>query len=63
MTVEIFKGEGKQPWFVRLIYDNNQKANVSEGYVTKWNAKRAARRMFPDLPIVDLTAKDYRKFP
>ena len=49
MRVEIFKGEGTQPWFVRLVADNHKKLNVSEGYLTKWNAKRAARKMFPDL--------------
>ena len=53
MRVEIFKGEGRQPWFIRLMADNNKVLNVSEGYATRWNAKRAARKALPNIPLVD----------
>ena len=50
--VQIFKGDGPQPWFVRLVSRNGQTLTISEGYVSKWGAKRAARRMFPDTEIL-----------
>lgn len=50
-TVQIFKGKGVQPWYVRLVSSNGQVLTVSEGYFSKWNAKRAARRMFPGIEI------------
>jgi len=53
MRVELFKGEGRQPWFLRLVAENNKTITVSEGYVTRWNAKRAARKAMPDIPLVD----------
>lgn len=52
MHIEIFKGGGRQPWYVRLVGANGQALATSEGYFSKWNAKRAARRMFPDLPLL-----------
>lgn len=51
MHVEIFKGEGREPWRVRLVGRNGEILNVSEGYFSKWNAKRAARRVFPNLEL------------
>lgn len=51
--VEIFKGGGRQPWYVRLVAANGQTLSISEGYYSKWNAKRAAKRMFPGLEIVE----------
>jgi hypothetical protein len=55
MTVEIFKSNTAparvHPWYVRLVADNGQKLAVSEGYFSKWNATRAAKRMFPNLGI------------
>lgn len=53
LTVQIFRGGGAQPWYVRLVSVNGQTLTISEGYFSKWNAKRAARRMFPALhPVV-----------
>jgi hypothetical protein len=54
MRVQLFRGGGRQPWYVRLVSQNGQVLSVSEGYATKWNAKRAARRMFPGLPLVEV---------
>ena len=53
MRVELFKGEGRQPWFLRLVAENNKTITVSEGYFSKFNAKRAARKNMPDIPLVD----------
>lgn len=54
MTVHIFRGHGRQPWFVRLVSSNGQVLSISEGYFSKFNAKRAARRMYPGLPIKEV---------
>ena len=57
MYVEIFPSKitvypGKrQKWYVRLKGGNHETMNTSQGYVSKWNAKRAAKRMFPTLQI------------
>lgn len=55
-VVEIFKGKGIQPWFVRLKSPNGRTLSISEGYLTKWNAKRAALRMFPGVEIKEVRA-------
>ena len=56
MTVQIFKSQRYpqrvHPWYVKLVADNGQVLMVSEGYFSKWNAQRAARRMFPLAEIV-----------
>ena len=65
--VEVFKGEGRilPGWFYRVVAANNQTLNVSESYVTAWNARRAARKAATKLAVEfkDLTKKPYRKFP
>jgi uncharacterized protein YegP (UPF0339 family) len=68
--IEIFKGEGLlKRWYVRLRASNGQVLSVSEGYVSLWNARRAARRLsdkWDGVPIVDTTlkpVKPYRRFP
>ena len=54
--VEIFKGKGKvQPWHIRLVGMNGETLALSEGYFSKWNAKRAAKQNFPGIPIEDKT--------
>ena len=52
-TVHIFKGKGLvQPWRIRVVAGNGKVvSDGGEGYFSKWNAKRAARKNFPDLPI------------
>jgi uncharacterized protein YegP (UPF0339 family) len=49
--VEIFKGEGRHPWYVRLVSSNGKILSISEGYYSKWNARRAAKRMYSGLEI------------
>lgn len=57
MYVEIFKGKGLQPWRFRLVGANGEPVASSEGYVSKWNAKRAARKAFgPSIPLKDAAA-------
>lgn len=51
MTVQIFKGKGARSFYVRLVAANGRVLSISESYVTRWNAKRAARRIFPGLPV------------
>lgn len=51
--VELFKGTGVQPWYLRLVGSNGATLAVSEGYFSKWNAKRAARKNFPGIPLED----------
>jgi uncharacterized protein YegP (UPF0339 family) len=57
MVVEIFKSNmnkypgKKSEWYVRLVAGNGETLNTSEGYATKWNAKRAAKKVFPNLKI------------
>lgn len=51
MKVELFKGAGIQPWRFRVIAGNGKIVAASEGYLTKWNAKRAARKAFPTAEI------------
>jgi uncharacterized protein YegP (UPF0339 family) len=53
MYLEIFRSKmNKYPgrrreWYVRLKGDNHETLNTSEGYASKWNAKRAAKKIFP----------------
>jgi uncharacterized protein YegP (UPF0339 family) len=59
LSVHIFRSKtaSSQPWFVRLVGGNGEPMTRSEGYYSKWNAKRAARRMFPGVPLWE-TAPD-----
>lgn len=57
MYLEIFPSKmnvypGKrQKWYLRLKGGNHETLNTSQGYATKWNAKRAAKKVFPNLEI------------
>ena len=51
MRVEIYKGNGRHPWYVRLVAKNGETVASSEGYFSKWNAQRAAKKMFPRLEV------------
>ncbi len=56
-VVHIFKGKGIQPYYIRLVSPNGQVLAVSEGYVTRWGARRAARRNFAGLKIVEIDGR------
>lgn len=45
--VEVFKGQGGR-WYFHRVAGNNRITAASQGYKTRWGAKRAARKMFPD---------------
>jgi uncharacterized protein YegP (UPF0339 family) len=53
MVVEIFPSKmntypGKRrKWYVRLVAGNGETVVTSQGYVSKWNATRAAKKVFP----------------
>lgn len=55
MYVEIFPSKylkfpgKKKKWYVRLVGGNGEPLNTSQGYATKWNATRAAKKVFPNL--------------
>lgn len=58
-TVQVFKGKGRvQNWYVRLVSSNGRVLSVSEGYVSRWNAMRAARRNHPGLQIVTIRDRE-----
>jgi hypothetical protein len=51
MVVQVFRGRGVRNWRVRLVAENGRVLAVSEGYFSRWNAMRAAGRMFPGLQV------------
>lgn len=54
MRLEIYRTEsGEYGW--RRRADNNEITATGESSRRKWNAKRGARRQFPNDPVVDLT--------
>ena len=53
-TVQIVRSNFGRYFFVRLVSPNGQVLAHSEIYYSKWNAKRAARKNFPGLPIVEV---------
>jgi uncharacterized protein YegP (UPF0339 family) len=55
LRVELCKGNGVHPWFLRLVGGNGETLAVSEGYFSKFNAKRAAAKNFPATRLVDTT--------
>lgn len=56
MQVELHKmSGGRQPWYLILVASNGEVVAVSEGYYSKWNAKRAAKKNFPNIDLIDAT--------
>jgi hypothetical protein len=50
--IELFRESGLKRWRWRRIADNGQTVETpGQGFATKWNAKRSARRAHPDDPI------------
>ncbi len=56
MTAQIVKGHGRHPYYVRLVSVNGQVLSISEGYVSRWGARRAAKKMYPHLPVKEVAA-------
>ena len=50
-----------QPWYLVVIANNGEPILLSEGYFSKGNARRAAKKNFPGVEVVDTTAKPYNK--
>lgn len=50
--IELFKGEGG--WRIRMKASNGETLAESPGYIFKRNLRRAARRDFPHLPVVEV---------
>lgn len=55
IVVQLCRGSGRQPYFLRLVSANGETLAVSEQYYSKWNAKRAAAKNFSGIRLVDLT--------
>ncbi len=53
IAVHVFPGRDGG-YFVRLVASNGETLSISESFRTKWNAKRHAKRFFPQLPIKEL---------
>lgn len=54
MVVQLYKGKGRHSFYLRLVSSNGQVLAHSEGYYSRWNAKRAARKNFPGIKLVEL---------
>ena len=60
MRAIIFRGDGTiRKWYVKLVGANNRTLNVTQGYVTHWGAKRAARKQFPNYVKIDANGNNF----
>lgn len=51
-VIQLYRGGGgRQRWRWRIVSTNGQTVAASEGYLTKWNAKRSAVKLYPGLAI------------
>ncbi len=57
LRLEVFRGKDNQ-WFVRAVASNGQVVTVTEGYVSKANALRSARRMRISIATSRITVKE-----
>jgi len=47
--IEIYRDKGLRKWRWRRIAGNNRITETAgQGYVTRWNAKRSARKAHPE---------------
>lgn len=64
VTVQLVKGKGLQPWYLRMVATNGEILFFSEGYYSKFNAKRAAKKLVNSNTgwrFKDTTLKPYKK--
>jgi uncharacterized protein YegP (UPF0339 family) len=56
-VIHVYKGAGgRQRWRWRVVAANGRVvADSGEAYLTKWNAKRAAKRLHPGLTLRETT--------
>ncbi len=59
MIVRIKRGVGLKNWRVYLYSENGQILNISEGYFSQWNAKRAARKVYPNFRKLDVRGQQF----
>lgn len=50
--LELFEGQIPGRWYFHRRAANGKITDASQGYTRKADAKRAARRLFPDLPVI-----------
>lgn len=48
--IDVFQGENRK-WYFHRVADNGKITAASQGYRSRWNAKRAARKLFPGVQI------------
>ncbi len=56
--IEVFRGGGTHPWYVRVIAPNGRKLNASEGYSRRSSAVRAAKRLPAQVAAANITVID-----
>lgn len=56
MRIEVYRAENSEYRWRRRA-DNGEITAQGQAHRRKWNAKRAARKMFPFDPVVDLTRR------
>lgn len=52
LVIELFRDRGRvRRWRFRAVAGNGEIVAASQGYATKWNAKRAALHIWPDAKV------------
>jgi len=50
--VEVYRDAGGKEWRWRGVSRNNETVATGEAHSRRWSAKRAARAVFPDWPVI-----------
>lgn len=53
-VVQLYRSKRDGQFYLRLVSPNGQVLAQSEGYRRRWNAKRAARKNFAGIKLVEL---------
>lgn len=56
-VIELLKDESNGKWYWHIRAANGRITDRGQGHTFKWNAKRAARRSHPDLPVITIGVK------